>query len=194
MLISIIRATFVLTTGIISAYVDTYRMNASKEIKTSNKILASMQLSKMTAKTGLKGDKSLPTMKRSPALDAYIVGATSYNITDATNTANQLAVSTKKKHLENTMIVTGAIGAIISVITTNYLISIVIVVIVIITLVFKHIKPEQTTILIMGMSTASIVGTTMSIILVLLEMSKPNSDTDVLRKLIYTVILCLTTV
>jgi hypothetical protein len=193
-MITLIKGVYLATTGLMSAYVESYKMNASSEIKASNRILATMQLGKMTAKSGLTGNKSMPVLKRSPAMDAYIVGATSYNITDATNTANQLAVKRKIAHQQNLLIISGTIGAIISVIYLNFLQAIVIVAIVIVTFVMKDIKPNVSIILLMGLMTGSIIGATLSTVIILLELTKPNSDTDVLRRVLYTLAICLTIV
>lgn len=190
----IVRTTLVMVTGLMSAYIETYKMNASSEIKASNKVLANMQLSKMTSRSGLAGDKSLPTLKRSPAMDAYIVGATSYDIPGATNTANQLAVKRKKTHQENLMIASGVFAAMISIASFDFIIAVLIITIIMITFLIKQIKPEVTTILIMGLATNSIVGTALSMVLILLELSKPNNDTDTVRRLMYTSILCLTSI
>jgi hypothetical protein len=60
--------------------------NASTDIKKANRIISDMQLAKMQVRTGILGDKTFASSKRSDALNSYIVGTTSYNVNDSTIT------------------------------------------------------------------------------------------------------------
>lgn len=74
----------------------TQSKNAATDIKKANKAIAGMQLNKMLAKSGISGNKTILNEKRSPAMDSYIAGMTSFNVTDAITNANNLAASRYK--------------------------------------------------------------------------------------------------
>lgn len=70
--------------------------NASRDIKRANKVIATMQMNKMLAKTGIGGNKTMLSEKQSSAFNAYLTAITSYNMTDALVNANNLAASRYK--------------------------------------------------------------------------------------------------
>jgi hypothetical protein len=95
---TLINTTLNITPHIAACYISTLPKNASYEIKRANKVIAGMQINKMLAKSGVSGNKTLLNEKRSPAMDAYIAGMTSFNTTDAITMANNMATTRYKVH------------------------------------------------------------------------------------------------
>lgn len=179
------------TASIAMMYNRSYRLDASKDIRKANKILSDMQLSKMQSKTGIIGDKSLASMKRSDAFNAYIVSTTSYNVTDATTTANQLAVKRRQKLDDNSLLIFTLIAIIISVVAGNSLIALIAGSIGLIAFIIKHINRLSAVMLVTALCSANIYLIMFAIIVALVEELSLNKDTEMIRSLFYIVTSCL---
>lgn len=171
--------------------VSSFKKNASKDINQANKTVAGMQLNKMMARSGIGGDKTILNNKRSKQFNAYLTGITSYNVTDATITANNLAAKdykTKRNKINAVLMLI----IIVTMSTTglSYMIPISALV-----LVFDHyttyLKNTRLYLLLASMLTGSLIMTATALTTLFIETYVQDHQTMFVRHLLYLIITCL---
>lgn len=174
-----------------AVFLSMQKHNAATEIKDANKTLASMQMNKMASKTGILGDKLKSYQQQNHAFNAYLVGATSYNITDSINIANQLAIKRISKLQDNILLMVGLLAFIYSMLFVNVGIAILTFTITILVYTIKQINRVPMLYLIAGISSMHFGALLMTILMTMVEQLPLNKDTKVLRCALYTILLCL---
>lgn len=127
-----ISATFLRVWDLLNISITTYtwflRSNANREIKKAEKLLARYHVARMAGKAGTGNDKSVLKASSSAAFNAYVVGTTSFNATEAAARAHELQVSSTHKKIEACIIIQTLLNCILLIVTGKiYKIPIVIV-------------------------------------------------------------------
>lgn len=174
-----------------AVYLSLQKHNASREIKEANKALASMQMNKMAAKTGILGDKVKAYQQHNHAYNAYLVGATSYNITDSVNIANQLAIKRITTLQDNILLMICLLSFIYALVFINTGIAILTFTIGLITFTIKEINRIPMLYLISGISSLHLLALLFTILITMVEQLPLNKDTRTLRYSLYTILICL---
>jgi hypothetical protein len=175
----------------VNLYLSFIKPNASKDIEKANRVIADAHLNKMLAKTGATGDKTLSTTKRTKAMDAYIVGNVSYNVTDATITANRLASKNYLKIKDLALIVVALISTIMLIATFNPAYGMIIMTIGMVIYILKDIPRESAIYLLSSLSSLNIMLIIFGLGYSLAEYVGLQRDTKSLRALSYLIITCL---
>lgn len=167
------------------------KSNAASEIKKANKLIADVQLAKMQVRTGLLGDKSLSQIKRSDAMNAYIVGTTAYNVNDATVNANQLAVKKKVTVSDNILLLFTFAAVALMILMNNGLLAIIVGSIGVISYMVKDINRTSAVFAITALASMNIPLILLASIIAMIEEISLNKDTETMRNVLYTVLSCL---
>jgi hypothetical protein len=166
--------------------------NASKEINESNNLIAKAQVSKMLAKTGAGGDKTILNKKMSTAQTSYIAGMTSYNVNDAINSANQAAAKSNRKRRITIMFLSSSATALSYLLSGYITIPIIIMSLALIFSLVANFEPEYIIALNLVLTGTNIFRLIANIIITVIELIvKPPSSTSEIRVLIYTIISIL---
>jgi hypothetical protein len=168
--------------------------NASGEIKKANKLLANMQINKMLSKVGPTGDKTTLNMRQTDSTNAYIVGATSYNITDSTTVANNIAAKQNWQRRYANLVISSSLTATYWAIQQNYLAVVAIISMMIITYFAPSLQPEWVISLNLIMTSFNVRSLIVNMMIAIIELVvKPPTRVSRVRSLIYIVaqLLCL---
>jgi hypothetical protein len=165
--------------------------NASKDIKKANRIISDMQLAKMQVRTGILGDKTLASSKRSDALNAYIVGTTSYNVSDSTITANQLAAKKIQKDNDRLLLLFTFISVAALILMNSGVVAILAGSLGVISYMIKSINRTSAIFIITALASLHIPLILLSGLVALVEELSLNKDTEMPRNLLYMVLACL---
>lgn len=99
-MINLVKTIWQMSSAVGSCLIVFAKTNASKEIRRAEKLLVKYQISRMFGKPGIKQDSKLMDMEFTEPFNAYVVGATSYNATEAAARAHEMQVlSTKKMNM-----------------------------------------------------------------------------------------------
>ena len=96
----IVKKTLYMMNATISSYMWYMQLNANKDIKEAEKIMAKYHTARMATKGGMGSDKSPLVEKMSAAYNAYIVGTISYTAQDAALRAHTLHVKQLAKRTQ----------------------------------------------------------------------------------------------
>lgn len=165
--------------------------NASKDIKSANKIIAKMQINKMVSRSGLSGDKTMLANVFSPAFDAYIASTQSYNTTDAITTANNLAAAKYKTQRMMVNAILLIIIMIVAIITGNAIILIISTLIVIFDYFIN--LPNDTLLyyILACVCSFNLMSLVINLVALIAEYSIKDDKTKSMRAAMYFVALCI---
>lgn len=127
MLDKIFRTTWSLVNATMTTYNYMIQTNANREIKKAEKIISKFQVTRMLGKSSGTSGLSNLVNKTSAAFNAYIVGTTSYNTTEAAARAHELFIKDTKKKLTSCFIAQAIVNIILCMVTKRiYLIPVII--------------------------------------------------------------------
>lgn len=167
------------------------KSNASSDIKKANRFLADAQLAKMQVRTGILGNKLWANQNRSNALNAYIVGTTSYNVNEATINANQLHAKDKLSNADFLLLVFTFISVAFLIIMNSGILAIIAGSIGMVAYSIKNINRMSAIYLITSIASAHLPLILLALLIVTFEEISLNSDTEFLRSVLYILLTCL---
>lgn len=173
-------------------YISTIPKNAQPDIKDANKVIADAQLSKMLAKSGVAGDKTILNRKRSHASNAYYAGMTSYNMMDSMVTANGMAASNYKVKRSMALLLLLLILIIIGIIHSSITSVMAGLMLMIIDFYADILKANRLTYIIAILTSINVSQLLVNVFALMIETNISDSKTAVYRSAVITLVSCLT--
>lgn len=189
---SFVSNSVLIANGLAALAESTIPLNASKDIKIANKIIAKQQTNKMLARSGTSGSKEILIEKMSDAYNAYMAGVTSFGVSDAIVSANNYAI-TRYQSRRQIMISIVTLMIVVVCLMTGQSISLAVAMTTIVMNYFMNILRENKIFYLLNviMATSFIVLLTQAAFL-LVEMTIKDRKTAPFRSIFYLVTTCLT--
>jgi hypothetical protein len=190
---TIIPATVPMTANtLVFAWTSNVPDNANSDIKKANKLIANMQTSKMLAKVGPSGDKTMLNAKITDEYASYVAGVTSYNVADATITANAIAAKKNRARKFEGAILSSSLTIGYLLIAGYVLLSFALVCLIVAAYFMPSIEPEWLILLNMCLTSSTITTVIINGLIAAIELLlKPSKRTTTARTAVYVIALLL---